>query len=276
MVLSFGAFLDNVNYHSSLNPPKIYKQKFLEISDCQKHRCHTDNFLNLIFIKGENFYRLFTYHKFGFCIETLVEQHNLEAVGSDFCSAIPHSTYLFPTNSSCRRHPTYSNFHTQVQKSLKQSVMPEGFIGVFPSSINERRDARDRKNDKPQQRPPLKKAFNRIVSYLKPQGLNSIKEDLTKGSDVSRTSNQLASLPAELLFLIISHLDVVNLVCLQITCQFFRAFISVDRVTLEQDRCRKWAITCFLEKDMDKYPAKIACAFCKTVRPTNRFRDFNH
>lgn len=61
---------------------------------------------------------------------------------------------------------------------------------------------------------------------------------------------------------------------MQITCRFFRAFIIVVRVALEHDRCRKWAITCFLEDDMDKYPAKIACAFCKTVRPTKLFRSF--
>ena len=76
--------------------------------------------------------------------------------------------------------------------------------------------------------------------------------------------------------MIISHLDIVNQVFLQITCRFFRAFIIVDRVALENDRCRKWALTCLLEGDMDKYPAKVACAFCKTVRPKKQFLDFRH
>ena len=154
--------------------------------------------------------------------------------------------------------------------------MPEKFIGVFPPSIYEWHVRKDRYDEKPVQPPRLKKAFNRIVSYLKPQGLKSIKEDISNEPDVSRTSIQLISLPAELLLLIISHLDIVNQVCLQITCRFFRAFIIVDRVALEHGRCRQWAIACFLEEDMDIYPAKVACAFCKTVRPTKLFWIFNH
>ncbi len=90
---------------------------------------------------------------------------------------------------------------------------------------------------------------------------------------MSRTSIQLTSLPAELLLMIISHLDIVNRVCMQMTCRFFRAFIIVDRVALEHGRCRKWVITCFLEGDMDKYPAKVAC---KTIHPTKMFRGFRH
>ena len=133
----------------------------------------------------------------------------------------------------------------------------------------------DLNKDKPQKQPPsLKKIFKRIVSYLKPQGLKNIKEDITTESDVSRTSIQLTSLPAELLLMIISHLDIVNQVCLQITCRFFQALVIVDRVALENDRCRKWALTCFLEDDMDKYPAKIACPFCKTVRSTKILSSF--
>lgn len=77
--------------------------------------------------------------------------------------------------------------------------------------------------------------------------------------------------------MIISHLDIVTQMCLQITCRFFRALVIVDRVALEHDRCRKWAITCFLEHDMDpRYSAKVACAYCKTVRPIRHFRAFNH
>lgn len=76
--------------------------------------------------------------------------------------------------------------------------------------------------------------------------------------------------------MIISHLDIVNQICLQITCRFFRAFIIVNRVALEHDRCRKWALACFLEDDMDEYPAKIACAFCKTIRPNKFFRNLRH
>lgn len=96
---------------------------------------------------------------------------------------------------------------------------------------------------------------------------------LTAKPSTTTNSPQLVSLPPELLFLIISHLDVVNQVCLQSTCHFFHNFIQIDRTSLATDRCRKWAITCFMEQDMKQYPAKIACAFCKTVRKTACFRD---
>lgn len=145
---------------------------------------------------------------------------------------------------------------------------------AFATQSGGRRGAK--KKDKSQKFPSAKKAFKRIVSHLKPQGLKSIKKDITKESDVSRNLIQLTTLPAELLLMIISHLDIVTQVCLQVTCRFFRALVIVDRVALEYDRCRKWAITCFLEDDMDRFPAKVACAFCKTVRPIRRFRTFNH
>lgn len=150
--------------------------------------------------------------------------------------------------------------------------MPEAFRDIF--SFKNHADRNTAKYQ--QQSPSLKKTFKRIVSYLKPQGSKNITENMTTASDVSQTSIQLPSLPAELLLMIISHLDIVNQVCLQMTCRCFRAFIIVDRVALEHDRCRRWAITCILEDAMDKYPAKIACAFCKTVRPTKMFRKFRH
>lgn len=96
---------------------------------------------------------------------------------------------------------------------------------------------------------------------------------LTTKHSATKKNLHLVSLPSELLSLIISHLDVVNQVCLQSTCQFFRYFIQIDRAILAKDRCRKWAITCFMEQDMKRYPAQIACAFCKTVRKTACFRD---
>lgn len=184
--------------------------------------------------------------------------------------------FEFSQGPSCRHYSTCSHFHAHVQKPLRQSVMPERFIGVFSPSIYKWQVPRDWYNEKPQQPPRLKKALNRIMSYLKPQELKSIKEDISNQPDISRTSIQLTSLPAEFFLLIISHLDIMNQVCLQITCRFFRAFIIVDRVALEYDRCRNWANTCFLEKDMDIHPAKVACAFCKTVRPTKLFQIFNH
>ncbi len=184
---------------------------------------------------------------------------------------------LFSTDSSCWCHSTYSHSHTPVQKLLNQTEMPEGVIDVFSPSIKELRTKASRNREKPLQQPlSLKKTFKRIVSYLKPQGLKNIKEDTTKESDLSRTSIQMTSIPAELLLVIISHLDIVNQICLQITCRFFRAFIIVDRVALERQRCRKWALTCFLEDYMGEYPAKITCAFCKTVHPTKFFRNLRH
>lgn len=96
---------------------------------------------------------------------------------------------------------------------------------------------------------------------------------LTAQHGATTNRPHLVSLPPELLSLIISHLDVVNQVCLQSTCHFFHHFIQIDRSSLATDRCRKWAITCFMEQDMKRYPAKIACAFCKTVRKTACFQD---
>ena len=150
--------------------------------------------------------------------------------------------------------------------------MPKGYIEFFSSAIN---DWHDKGAAKPQRPPSFKEPFfTRILSYLKLQGSKRIKDGMTKVSDVSQTSIQLTSLPTELLLMIISHFDMVNQVFLQVICRFFRAFIIVDRVALECDRCRKWAITCFLEQDMDKYPAKVACAFCKTVRPKKTLPGF--
>lgn len=88
------------------------------------------------------------------------------------------------------------------------------------------------------------------------------------GKDTSRLLNML---PVELLLIIVNQLDVVEKVCLQSTNTFFRQLIQVDRAVLDGDRCRKWAITCLFEVDMKKYPAKVACAFCKTVRKQKFF-----
>lgn len=92
-------------------------------------------------------------------------------------------------------------------------------------------------------------------------------------SDEKENSLLLEFLPVEILHMIVNQLDVVDQVCLQNTDRFFRHLIKVDRTALEGDRCRKWAITCRLETDMKKYPAKVACAFCKTVRKRKLFRD---
>lgn len=88
--------------------------------------------------------------------------------------------------------------------------------------------------------------------------------------------------PVELLLLVVDQLDVVDKVCLQSTNRFFRDFIHIDRAALNGDRCRKWAITCCFEDDMEKCPAKVACAFCKTVRKKDfydwkvlKFRNFS-
>ena len=93
----------------------------------------------------------------------------------------------------------------------------------------------------------------------------------TDGKDTSLLLNML---PVELLLIIVDQLDVVDQVCLQSTNRFFHQFSQVDRAALEGDKCRKWAITCCFEDDMKEYPAKIACAFCKTVRRKKLFEDW--
>ncbi|MCJ1425140.1 hypothetical protein MMC29_003028 [Sticta canariensis] len=82
--------------------------------------------------------------------------------------------------------------------------------------------------------------------------------------DGSGNARFLDTLLVEILLLIVNRVDVVDQVCLQSTSQFFRQLIKIDRTALDGDRCRKWAITCRFETDMKKYPAKVACAFCKT------------
>lgn len=73
--------------------------------------------------------------------------------------------------------------------------------------------------------------------------------------------------------MIINKLGIVDQVCLQSTNRFFRRFVEVDPV-LRNNRCIKWAICCRLEQDLDYLPAKLTCAFCKTVRKKKCFRDY--
>ena len=91
--------------------------------------------------------------------------------------------------------------------------------------------------------------------------------------DGSGNPRSLGNLPVEILLMIVDRLDIVDQVCLQSTDRFFRQLIKIDRTALDGDRCRKWAITCCFETDMKKYPAKVACAFCKTVRKKKFFHD---
>lgn len=81
-----------------------------------------------------------------------------------------------------------------------------------------------------------------------------------------------STLPMELLLMIIKKLDIIDQVCLQSTNRYFRHFVEVDPVHLN-NICRKGAIRCRLEQDLDYLPAKLTCAFCKTVRPRKCFRD---
>lgn len=90
--------------------------------------------------------------------------------------------------------------------------------------------------------------------------------------EIEQTSPLESKLPAELLLMIINGLDIIDQVCLQSTNRFFRRFVEVDP-TLLNNKCRKWAICCRLEQDLDYLPAKLTCAFCKTVRKKKCFRD---
>lgn len=97
-------------------------------------------------------------------------------------------------------------------------------------------------------------------------------EDRKTEEKATQQSPLESTLPVELLLIIINKLDIIDQVCLQSTNRFFRRLVEVDPVHLN-DRCRKWAICCRLEQDLDYLPAKLTCAFCKAVRPWKCFRD---
>lgn len=83
----------------------------------------------------------------------------------------------------------------------------------------------------------------------------------------------LQTLPAEMIFSILDHLDTVSIVCLQKTNRFFRSFIPIDHTKL--DRCTKWLITCRLEQDlpdvMEDWGEPLICALCKFKRVRQDF-----
>lgn len=98
-------------------------------------------------------------------------------------------------------------------------------------------------------------------------------------AETHQTSLLESTLPPELLLLIVNKLDIVDQVCLQSTNHFFHHFIKLDAdhqallLLLNSSKCRKWAIYCRLEKDLDYLPKKLVCAFCKTTRKQICFRD---
>lgn len=80
----------------------------------------------------------------------------------------------------------------------------------------------------------------------------------------------LTALPPEIMLLILKHLDVVSLVCLRSINRAYHRFIpAVHKSTWS--RCEGWLITCRFEKDMDNYPALVACALCKTKHDQSDF-----
>lgn len=97
-------------------------------------------------------------------------------------------------------------------------------------------------------------------------------ENRKTGEKATQESSLESTLPTELLLLIINKLDTVDQGCLQSTNRFFRRLVEVDPVLLN-NKCRKWAICCCLEQDLDYLPAKLTCAFCKTVQKKKCFRD---
>lgn len=116
-----------------------------------------------------------------------------------------------------------------------------------------------------------------VRSILKIAGLRKATESShtlpLRQADGKENPPSLGNLPVEIVLMIADQLDIVDQVCLQSTSRFFRQLVKVDRTALDGDRCRKWAITCCFETDMKKYPAKVACAFCKTIRKKKMFND---
>lgn len=92
------------------------------------------------------------------------------------------------------------------------------------------------------------------------------------GERATQQSPLESTLPVELLLIIINKLNIIDQVCLQSTNRFFRRLVEVDPVHLN-NRCRKWVISYRLERDLDYFPAKLTCAFCKAARPWKCFRD---
>ena len=62
-------------------------------------------------------------------------------------------------------------------------------------------------------------------------------------------STQLHNTLPEILLIIFDYLDTASLVCLQSTCKFLQNFIGIDPKSL--DRCTRWLIMCYFEKDVD-------------------------
>lgn len=80
----------------------------------------------------------------------------------------------------------------------------------------------------------------------------------------------LTALPPEIMLHILNHLDVVSLVCIRSANRAYHHFVpAVGRRNLS--RCEEWLITCRFEKDMKTYPARVACALCKTKHDQSDF-----
>lgn len=112
--------------------------------------------------------------------------------------------------------------------------------------------------------------FFRKILAISP--FNHEKSKTEKRAEPQISSPLESALPPELLLMIINKLDIIDQVCLQSTNRFFHHFIKVDPILLN-NKCRKWEIYCRFEQDLDYLPAKLACAFCKTIRKKKCFRD---
>lgn len=78
-------------------------------------------------------------------------------------------------------------------------------------------------------------------------------------------TSTLQNLPAEIIDLILNHLDIVSKACLSLSSRDFRRYVQPGNS--KPDSCAQWMVFCRLESDAlakrIALPKKVACAFCK-------------
>ncbi|KAG6991148.1 hypothetical protein G7Y79_00056g090290 [Physcia stellaris] len=129
----------------------------------------------------------------------------------------------------------------------------------------------------------VKSATNVIMKLLYPIGLSwkkvpnyvctITKDELKPILSCAPPASIIQTMPAEILFLILDHLDTVSIACLKNTNRFLRSSIGMDPTKL--DRCTKWLITCRFEQDLayvaDDWGEPLVCALCKFKRVREDF-----
>ena len=83
----------------------------------------------------------------------------------------------------------------------------------------------------------------------------------------------IKDLPSEILDNFVYRLDDLSKACLSMTCRGFNKYLRSAREDLNQ--CGRWRLTCYVENDLmyndNPVPNRLACAYCKTTKPSNFF-----